>query len=55
MTYKSGIACASVLASALFAAPVVWAQDNTSRDSSGVYISGSYGGYKSHGGEFDDD
>lgn len=55
MTYKSGFACASVLASAMFAAPVVWAQDNTSRDSSGVYISGSYGGYKSHGGEFDDD
>lgn len=55
MTYKSGFACATVLASAMFTAPAVLAQDNTARDSSGVYLSGSYGGYKSHGGEFDDD
>lgn len=55
MSYKSGFACVTVLTSAMLAAPVVWAQDNTSRDSSGVYVSGSYGGYKSHGGEFDDE
>lgn len=55
MSYKSGFACVTVLTSAMLAAPVVWAQDNTDRDSSGVYVSGSYGGYKSHGGEFDDE
>jgi len=54
MSYKSGFAYITVLASAMLAAPVVSAQDNTDRDSSGVYLSGSYGGYKSHGGEFDD-
>mgnify|MGYP000088377180 CR=1 FL=1 len=55
MSYKSGFAYVTVLASAMLAAPVVSAQDNTDRDSSGVYLSGSYGGYKAHGGEFDDE
>ncbi|KPP97384.1 porin family protein [Marinobacter sp. HL-58] len=55
MSYKSGLACVTVMTSAILAAPAVWAQDNTDRDSSGVFISGSYGGYKSHGGEFDDE
>ncbi|MDV3502213.1 outer membrane beta-barrel protein [Marinobacter sp. M-5] len=55
MNYKASISCATVLTTAVFAAPAAWAQDNTARDSSGFFISGSYGGYKSHGGEFDDD
>jgi opacity protein-like surface antigen len=55
MSYKSGFACVTVMTSAILAAPAVWAQDNTDRDSSGVFVSGSYGGYKSHGGEFDDE
>jgi len=55
MNYKARFACATVLTTAVFAAPAAWAQDNTARDSSGFFISGSYGGYKSHGGEFDDD
>lgn len=55
MSYKSGFACVTVLTSAMLAAPVVSAQDTTSRESSGVFVSGSYGGYKSHGGEFDDE
>jgi len=55
MSYKASFACATVLSAAVFTAPAVWAQDSVSRDQSGLYISGSYGGYKSHGGEFDDD
>lgn len=55
MSYKANFAYATVLSAAVFAAPTVWAQDNVSRDQSGPYISGSYGGYKSHGGEFDDE
>lgn len=55
MSYKARLACATVLTTAVFAAPAAWAQDSVSRDSSGPYISGSYGGYKSHGGEFEDE
>ncbi|EON93008.1 hypothetical protein MARLIPOL_06114 [Marinobacter lipolyticus SM19] len=55
MNYKASFACATVLTTTVLAAPAVWAQDNTARDNSGFFISGSYGGYKSHGGEFDDD
>ena len=55
MSYKAGFACATVLTAAVFTAPAVWAQDNVSRDKSGPYISGSYGGYKAHGGEFEDE
>lgn len=54
MSYKARLACATVLSTAVFAAPV-WAQDSVSRDSSGPYISGSYGGYKAQGGEFEDE
>jgi len=43
-----------LLATSTLAAPVAFAQ-STERDSAGAYISGSYGGYKSHGGEFDDE
>lgn len=49
------IACATVLTASVFAVPTVSAQDNVDREQAGPYISGSYGGYKSHGGEFDDD
>src|SRR5690554_2057642 len=55
MSYKASFACATVLSAAVLTAPAVWAQDSASRDHSGPYISGSYGGYKSHGGEFDDE
>lgn len=55
MSYKANFAYATVLSAAVIAAPTVWAQGNVSRDHSGPYISGSYGGYKSHGGEFDDE
>lgn len=55
MNVKAKFACATVLTSAVLAAPAAWAQDSTARDSSGFFISGSYGGYKSHGGEFDDE
>ncbi|MGB2109560.1 MAG: outer membrane beta-barrel protein, partial [Marinobacter vinifirmus] len=55
MSYKASFACATVLSAAVFTAPAVWAQDSVSRDQSGPYISGSYGGYKSHGGEFEDE
>lgn len=55
MNYKSRIACATVLSASVFAAPTVLAQGSVDRESSGPYISGSYGGYKSHGGDFKDD
>ncbi|MBZ0335156.1 porin family protein [Marinobacter sp. AL4B] len=55
MSYKPHVMCVTVLSAAVLTAPAVWAQDNASRDSSGPYISGSYGGYKSHGGDFDDE
>lgn len=48
------MAAVSLLASSAIAAPAAFAQ-STDRDSAGAYISGSYGGYKSHGGEFDDE
>ncbi|MBI42728.1 porin family protein [Marinobacter lutaoensis] len=55
MSHKAGFAWATVLTAAVVTAPAVWAQDDVSRDRSGAYISGSYGGYKSHGGEFEDE
>ncbi|MBS8240504.1 porin family protein [Marinobacter lipolyticus] len=55
MNVKAKFACATFLTSAVLAAPAAWAQDSTARDSSGFFISGSYGGYKSHGGEFEDE
>lgn len=54
MNYKARIACATVLSASVFAAPTVFAQGSTDRDEAGPYIKGSYGGYKAHGGEFDD-
>lgn len=53
MNYKTKFACATLLTAAAFSAPSVWAQE--SRDNSGFFISGSYGGYKAHGGEFEDE
>ncbi|WP_336365612.1 porin family protein [Marinobacter sp. C2H3] len=55
MSYTVRFAYATVLTAAVFTAPAVWAEDGVDRDTSGPYITGSYGGYKSHGGEFDDD
>ncbi|WP_323750536.1 porin family protein [Marinobacter sp.] len=55
MSHKSHVVYATVMSAAVLTAPAVWAQDNASRDQSGPYISGSYGGYKSHGGEFEDE
>ncbi len=55
MSYKARFAYATVLTAAVATAPAVWAQDSINRDPAGPYISGSYGGYKSHGGEFEDE
>lgn len=55
MNNPTKLAYATLLTSAVLAAPTVWAQDNTARDSSGLFVSGSYGGYKAHNGEFDDE
>lgn len=55
MNYKAGFACATVLTATAMTAPTVWAQDAVDRDQSGPYISGSYGGYKAHGGQFEDE
>ena len=54
MNSKARIACATVFSASVFAAPVAFAQSSSDRDASGPYIKGSYGGYKSHGGDFDD-
>jgi opacity protein-like surface antigen len=56
MNNPTKIAYVTILTSAMLSAPAVWAQDgSTARDSSGLYISGSYGGYKAHDGEFEDE
>ncbi|MDY6799398.1 MAG: porin family protein, partial [Pseudomonadota bacterium] len=56
MNNPSKIAYATILTSAMLSAPAVWAQDSsTARNSSGLYIGGSYGGYKAHEGEFEDE
>ena len=52
MNHKANLACITLFSAAVFTAPAVMAQE---RDSSGLYIGGSYGGFKSHGGEFDDE
>ncbi|HDZ37922.1 MAG TPA: porin family protein [Marinobacter sp.] len=54
MNPKTRIALATALSASVFAAPVAFAQSSNDRDSSGPYIKGSYGGYKAHGGDFDD-
>ena len=46
---------AALFTASFAAAPAVLAQDSMERDQSGPYVSGSYGGYKSHGGEFEDE
>ncbi len=45
----------TLFTASVFTAPVALAQEEVERDQSGPYISGSYGGYKSHGGEFEDE
>ncbi|KAA1171473.1 outer membrane beta-barrel protein [Marinobacter salinexigens] len=54
---NSGIrlAFASVITVSAVSVPAAWAEDSLERDRSGPYISGSYGGYKAHGGEFEDE
>lgn len=54
MRIKSSVACLTLFTAAAVATPVAMAQ-SSERDNSGFFISGSYGGYKAHGGEFDDD
>ncbi|MBY6071826.1 porin family protein [Marinobacter salsuginis] len=46
---------AALFTASFVAAPAVLAQGSVERDQSGPYVSGSYGGYKSHGGEFEDE
>ncbi|MGM0570169.1 outer membrane beta-barrel protein [Marinobacter sp.] len=55
MRIKSSVACLTLFTAAAAATPVAMAQSAGERDNSGFFISGSYGGYKAHGGEFDDD
>ena len=55
MISTARFACATVLTATALAAPTAWAQSGVERDQSGPYISGSYGGYKAHGGEFEDE
>lgn len=55
MNSTTRFACATVLTATAAAAPAAWAQSGVEREQSGPYISGSYGGYKSHGGEFEDE
>lgn len=52
---STGIALTSATLLALMTAPTLLAQERPTRDNNGFFISGSYGGYKSHGGEFRDD
>lgn len=54
MRIKSSVACLTLFTAAAVATPVAMAQ-SSERDNSGFFISGSYGGYKAHGSEFDDD
>lgn len=55
MNHKVSLACATVLSAAVVAAPGAWAQGRSAGDESGFFIGGSYGGYKSHDGEFRDE
>ena len=54
MRIKSSVACLTLFTAAAVATPVAMAQ-SSERDNSGFFISGSYGGYKAHGGEFEDE
>lgn len=51
----TGVALTSAALAALLAAPHALAQERPTRDHNGFFISGSYGLYKSHSGEFRDD
>ena len=55
MNHSFRIAALSVIATSALTVPTAFAQSATERDSSGPYVSGSYGGYKAHGGEFEDE
>lgn len=55
MISTTRIAALTALTASAIAAPVAYAQSSVDRDSAGAYISGSYGGYKAHGGEFEDE
>lgn len=55
MRITSSVACITLFTASAVAAPVAMAQGTGDRDRSGFFVGGSYGGYKSHGGEFDDD
>lgn len=56
MNYKSSLTCFTLLTASAFAAPGVWAQGvPEDRKDSGFFVTGSYGGYKSHGGAFEDE
>lgn len=55
MKVQTRIFALSMFTASAVAAPAVLAQDSVERDSQGAYISGSYGGYKSHGGDFEDE
>jgi opacity protein-like surface antigen len=46
---------AALFTASFVTAPAVLAQSSVERDQSGPYVSGSYGGYKSHGGDFEDE
>ncbi|WP_228141566.1 hypothetical protein [Marinobacter sp. X15-166B] len=53
MNLRTSLICATLFSATTVVAPAATAQD--ARDSAGVYIGASYGGFKAHGGEFDDD
>lgn len=52
-TVRTNLFYATLLSATVVGAPAAMAQDN--RDHSGFYLGGSYGGFKSHGGEFEDE
>ncbi|WP_375193957.1 porin family protein [Marinobacter sp.] len=46
---------AAFLTASALTMPVAMAQNGPDRDQTGPYVSGSYGGYKAHGGDFEDE
>jgi opacity protein-like surface antigen len=55
MNYGIRLACTALFTATTFSVPAALAQGSADRDQAGPYISGSYGGYKAHGGEFEDE
>jgi len=55
MNYGIRFACTALFTATTVSAPAALAQGSADRDQAGPYISGSYGGYKAHGGEFEDE